>query len=113
MEELSFTQAPEEDEEMKEAIELRDQDELQLKAIKIVRRSLNLIIFGDKGVDRSRVGRTDNVALMALNGQGQCHGVSSTMSAFLYPFTELLGIDLKYRGGFSFTDGENEVSNAV
>ena len=49
-----------------------------------------------------RVGRTDNVAKMAINGQGQCHGLSSTMSAFLYPFIDLLGIDLKYRGGFSF-----------
>ena len=34
------------------------------------------------------------------------------MAAFLYPFTSLLGIDLKYRGGYSFASGES-VSNSI
>ena len=50
------------------------------------------------GLDRSRAARTDCVGKMATNGQGHCHGVASTMAAFLLPLAPLLGIDLKYRG---------------
>eukprot|EP00434_Breviolum_minutum_P024226 symbB.v1.2.021391.t1/scaffold1840.1/size99223/5 len=31
-----------------------------------------------------------------------CHTVSSTMAAFLTPFCQVLGIDMKYRGGYSW-----------
>lgn len=41
-------------------------------------------------------------------GQGNCHGVSSTMAAYLYPFSKMLGIDLKYRGGYSFSKASGE-----
>ena len=50
---------------------------------------------------------------MALFGQGSCHGCSSTMAAFLYPFTTILGIDLKYRGGYSFSGEDTVVTNEI
>eukprot|EP00913_Durusdinium_trenchii_P002627 g2433.t1 len=39
---------------------------------------------------------------MACHGQGHCHTVSSTMAAFLFPFAQVLGLDVKYRGGYSW-----------
>jgi hypothetical protein len=47
-----------------------------------------------------------------LFGQGNCHGCSSIISSFVYPFKDILGIDIRYRGGFSFGAGgpsSNEV----
>ena len=67
-----------------------------------------------KGVDRKRVARTDNAGKLAVIGQGHCHGVSSTMAAFLLPLSPLLGIDLKYRGCYTFHDeGPSVPSYAV
>ena len=34
-----------------------------------------------------------------VHGQGHCHTVSSVMFAIFKPFSRLLGIDLRYRGG--------------
>ena len=45
--------------------------------------------------------------------QGHCHGVSSTMAAFLLPFTKVLGVDLKYRGCYTFQGGKVETNNVV
>jgi hypothetical protein len=39
--------------------------------------------------------------------------VSSAMAAFLYPWQRVLGIDLKYRGGFSFNADDKEGSRAA
>lgn len=78
--------------------------DIQLECIRTIRNCLNIISF-DKGkekiviAERHKVG---NVGKTALFGQGNCHGCSSTMASYLYPFSQLLGIDLKYRGGFSF-----------
>ena len=61
--------------------------------------------------DRQKI---DSIGKMALKGQGNCHGCSSVMGAFLYPFSRILGIDLKYRGGCSFKVEDNEeVKNNV
>ena len=95
-----------------------DIEDWQKLAVKTVRRQLNLISFA-KGVDKGRVGRTDCVGKLAVNGQAQCHGLTSTLIAYLLPFAEMLGLEVKYRGGFSFLTqlkgGEQEirVSNSV
>ena len=87
-------------------------EELQKEAIRKIRGCLNMVTF-QKGVDRKRIARTDNAGKLAVNGQGHCHGVSSTMAAFLLPLAPLLGIDLKYRGCFTFHDGQSGPNNAV
>ena len=66
-----------------------------------MRKCLNLKSFAF-GVDKARIGRTDSVGKMCVNGQGNCHGVSSTMGSVLYAFSGVLGIDVKYRGGYTF-----------
>lgn len=85
---------------------------LQRAAVMTIRKCLNIISFAN-GVDRDRVGRTDDVGILAVNGQGQCHGLSSTMSSYLLVFSSLLGIDLQYRGGTSYGDKSGSLSNAV
>ena len=87
-------------------------EELQKEMIRTVRSCLNMVTF-QRGVDRTRISRTDNAGKLAVNGQGHCHGVSSTMAAFLLPFTTVLGIDLKYRGCYTFHDGLSGPNNAV
>lgn len=92
-------------------------EELQKEAILKIRKKLNLISFA-KDLNRERFGRTDCVGKMGVYGQAQCHGLSSTISAYLYPFHEILGVDLLYRGGSSFLNDfkkmENvEVSNSI
>ena len=57
-------------------------------------------------VERFRVG---SAGKLALHGQGNCHGVSSTMASFLLPFCQSLGIDLKYRGGMSSGQRNNNI----
>lgn len=75
---------------------------LQLQAVEVIRKCLDIITF-QKGLDRGRAcAREDDVAKMACHGQGHCHTVSSTMAGFLYPFCSVLGIDMKYRGGYSW-----------
>lgn len=75
---------------------------LQLKAVEAVRKCLNITTF-QQGLDRSRhSAMCDDIARFACNGQGHCHTVSSTMAAFLYPFSSVLGIDVMYRGGYSW-----------
>ena len=91
---------------------IEDIETQQKEAIITIRSCLNIISFA-KGVDRERIGRTDDLGLLAVNGQGQCHGLSSTMSGYLYPFASLLGIDMQYRGGSSFTNGDGVISSSV
>lgn len=58
--------------------------------MRAVRGCLDIVSFKSwRGVVSSRTGRAENVAKLAIHGQGHCHGVSSTMAAFLYPFTEV------------------------
>ena len=44
---------------------------------------------------------TGTVGRLSLRGQGNCHGCSSVISAYLIHFGPLLGIDVKYRSGYS------------
>eukprot|EP00092_Neocalanus_flemingeri_P015280 GFUD01016516.1.p1 GENE.GFUD01016516.1~~GFUD01016516.1.p1 ORF type:complete len:264 (+),score=59.42 GFUD01016516.1:79-792(+) len=92
-------------------LDFRETDclEMQKEAIRRIRSCLNIVTF-QIGVDRSRLARSDCVGRLAVNGQGHCHGVSSTMAAFLLPVAPLLGIDLKYRGCFTF--GSDNVGKA-
>lgn len=89
---------------------------VQHECIRTVRKCLDIVTFNKGDVkeviaDREKVG---DVGLTALYGQGNCHGCSSTMAAYLYPFQKVLGIDLKYRGGYSFhTDPDLPVKNQV
>eukprot|EP01060_Flectonema_neradi_P001982 TRINITY_DN11209_c0_g1_i1.p1 TRINITY_DN11209_c0_g1~~TRINITY_DN11209_c0_g1_i1.p1 ORF type:complete len:964 (+),score=192.86 TRINITY_DN11209_c0_g1_i1:46-2937(+) len=88
----------------------------QMKCVEAIRGCLNTKTFAE-GLDRNRIGRTDDVTKLACFGQVQCHGASSTMSFFLLPFCESLGIDIKYRGGYTFGPGHSPtiatVSNSV
>ena len=45
---------------------------------------------------------TGTVGKLSLRGQGSCHGCSSVISSYLLHFSKLLGLDIKYRSGFSF-----------
>lgn len=92
-------------------------EDLQKEAILKIRKKLNLISFA-KDLNRDRFGRTDCVGKLGVYGQAQCHGLSSTLSAYLYPFHEILGVDLLYRGGYSFLNDfmkmeDVEVSNYI
>lgn len=88
--------------------------ETQLKCVRAIRSCLDFTTFNkgfEKIVDTER-NKTGSLAKMALFGQGSCHGCSSVMAAFLLPFAQALGIDIKYRGGFHFNRGET-VSNEI
>ncbi len=82
-------------------LDFQNCESIQKKVIITIRRCLNLISFYN-GVDRNRYGRTDCVGKLGVKGQAQCHGLSSTMAAYLLPFSEILGFEILYRGGFSF-----------
>ena len=87
----------------------------QRKCITIIRNALNCTTFAG-GVDRDRIGRTDDIGRLACFGQVQCHGGSSLLAFFLLPFATALGLDLKYRGGYTFGpghDGGTEISDTV
>lgn len=78
-----------------------DPTNIQLECIRVIRSCLNFITFDEGNVkavqyERHRTGTTGKLALF---GQGSCHGCSSVMASFLYPFSNILGIDLKYREG--------------
>ena len=45
---------------------------------------------------------TGHVGKLSLRGQGNCHGCSSVIGSYLYHFAPLLGLDVKYRSGFSY-----------
>jgi len=87
-----------------------------LECVRAIRKCLNIITF-NKGDEKEVIAereKTGDVGATALFGQGNCHGCSSTMAAYLNPFRRVLGIDLKYRGGYSFhTDAHLPVKNQV
>jgi len=90
--------------------------ETQKECVRVVRKCLDIVSF-NKGNEKIVIAdreKTGDVGLTAINGQGNCHGCSSTMAAYFYPFQKILGIDLKYRGGYSFhTDAHLPVKNNV
>ena len=83
---------------------------LQKEAIITIRKSLNLISFC-KGVIKERYGKTDCIGKLGINGQAQCHGLSSTICGYLLPFCDILGIEILYRGGISFVSSLNAFNN--
>ena len=89
---------------------------VQMECVRVIRACLNATTFAE-GLDRTRVGRTDDVGRLAGYGQVQCHGGSSLTAFFLAPFADALGLDVKYRGGYTFGPGHNPsracVSNDV
>jgi len=99
--------------------ELNTLEDVQRHCVVAIRGCLDLITFqrGENGVLKE--GRTrdrqrycgDNATQFALHGQGHCHTVSSVMGAFLYPWQDVLQIDLQFRGGWHF--GEKLRNDAV
>lgn len=90
----------------------------QIKCVEAIRKCLDFTTFNketgngvEKVVDKERY-KTGKVAKLALFGQGNCHGCSSLMACFLLPFQDLLGIDVKYRGGCHYSPGQ-AVNNDV
>eukprot|EP00927_Polykrikos_kofoidii_P049380 TRINITY_DN43444_c0_g1_i1.p1 TRINITY_DN43444_c0_g1~~TRINITY_DN43444_c0_g1_i1.p1 ORF type:complete len:973 (+),score=143.50 TRINITY_DN43444_c0_g1_i1:171-2921(+) len=84
---------------------------LQREAVKVFRRHLNVTCLYD-GVDRQRFSTGDAEKLMTF-GCCHCHGLTSIMAAALLPFSQLLGIDVRYTGGFHAQDSDLEVNNDV
>lgn len=101
---------------------LEECERLQCEAVAAIRGCLDLNTFqrddqnrlvanGERFRDRDRY-CGDDAARFAVHGQGHCHTVSSVMAAFLSVWQKALGIDLKYRGGFAFSDDTAEVSDS-
>eukprot|EP00854_Cymbomonas_tetramitiformis_P010583 gene10583-12519_t len=93
-------------------------ERLQCEAVAAIRGCLDLNTFqrddrnrlvanGERFRDRDRY-CGDDAARFAVHGQGHCHTVSSVMAVFLSAWQKALGIDLKYRGGFAFSDESAE-----
>lgn len=83
---------------------------LQRRAVLAIRSCLDITTFQRDEDDALHGGKQrratsryckDSAARFAQHGQGHCHTCASVMAAFLYPWTTLLGIDLRYRGGMS------------
>ena len=83
---------------------------MQRKAIRVVRACLDIDTFqqanGDRGRDRNKY-YGNRIEKLAVGGQGHCHTVSSVMASYLWPFSKALLIDVKYRGGFTFSREED------
>eukprot|EP01063_Lacrimia_lanifica_P015980 TRINITY_DN22617_c0_g1_i1.p1 TRINITY_DN22617_c0_g1~~TRINITY_DN22617_c0_g1_i1.p1 ORF type:complete len:987 (+),score=246.95 TRINITY_DN22617_c0_g1_i1:49-3009(+) len=79
---------------------------VQQACVEAVRKCLNTTVFAD-GLDRTRISRTDDLGKIAAYGQVQCHGGSSVLAFFLLPFAKALGVDVKYRGGYTFGSGHD------
>uniref|UniRef100_A0A0G4G145 Kinesin motor domain-containing protein n=1 Tax=Chromera velia CCMP2878 TaxID=1169474 RepID=A0A0G4G145_9ALVE len=89
--------------------------EIQLECVRTIRKCLELTTFqqddGGRSRDTTRYCK-DDAALFASYGQGHCHTVSSVTCSFLLPWSRLLGIDVKYRGGWTFYgDGGSPVED--
>lgn len=77
---------------------------LQVKAIHVIRDCLDFIAnnVGDEKIMHKDRPTTGTVGKISLHGQGSCHGCSSVVGSYLYHFSSLLGLDVKYRSGYSF-----------
>jgi hypothetical protein len=51
---------------------------------------------------KNDLANTVDAAKLATYGIGHCHGLSSVMAALLLPFCHVLGIYVRYCGGFHF-----------
>ncbi len=76
----------------------------QLAAIRTIRKCLDFIAnnVGDVKTMHADRATTGNVGKLSLRGQGNCHGCSSVIASYLTYFSEVLGLDVKYRSGFSY-----------
>ena len=78
--------------------------EKQQEAIRVIRSCLDFHgnnVGSEKIMDPTRA-TTGHVGKLSLHGQGNCHGCSSVIGSYLYHFAPLLGLDVKYRSGFSY-----------
>ena len=77
--------------------------EVQCEAIKAIRSCLDFIAnnVGEEKIMHADRATTGHVGRLSLRGQGSCHGCSSVMGSYLYHFAPLLGLDVKYRSGYS------------
>jgi len=88
-----------------------DVHNVQCEAVEIMRRCVNMNTFQDSDGDRSRDRSRycgDDIGRFLIRGQGHCHTVSSVFAAVLFAFSSVLGIDVKYRGGFTFYGGKDK-----
>ena len=55
------------------------------------------------GLDKHRFGAQCFAACeLSVYGIGHCHGLSSIFAACLYPLSPILGVYVRYTGGFHF-----------
>ena len=99
--EMAFKLAP-----LVDSLDFNSQDchQKQIQAISIIRSCLDFHgnnVGSEKIMDPSRA-TTGTVGKLSLHGQGNCHGCSSVIGSYLYHFGPLLGLDVKYRSGFSY-----------
>lgn len=61
---------------------------VQIECVRVIRKCLDIVTFnkGDEKIVIADREKTGDVGLTALYGQGNCHGCSSTMAAYFYPF---------------------------
>lgn len=93
---------------LKDGTDLLD---LQKQAVLAIRRHLNVTCLYD-AVDRQRFAKGEVEKLMTF-GCCHCHGLTSIMAAAMLPFSEVLGIDMRYTGGYHVHAGDLEVHNDV
>ena len=110
--EMAFKLAP-----IIETLDFTKEDaiEHQIKAIHVIRNCLDFIAnnVGNEKIMHPDRPTTGEVGKISLHGQGSCHGCSSVVGSYLYHFAPLLGLDVKYRSGFSFHDVPGEHIHAT
>jgi len=76
----------------------------QLACLRTIRGCLDYIAnnVGEEKIMHAHRATTGTVGKISLRGQGNCRGCSSTFGSYMYHFAPLLGIDLKYRAGYSY-----------
>ena len=109
--EMSFKLAP-----LIERLDFRDPEgayQVQVEAIKVVRSCLDFIAnnVGKEKIMHPDRAVTGTVGKISLKGQGSCHGCSSVIASYLYHFAPLLGLDVKYRSGYSFKKAADDKIN--
>ena len=79
--------------------------EKQLACIRMIRSCLDYIAnnVGKEKIMHTSRATTGTAGKISLRGQGNCRGCSSTMGSYLYHFAPLLGLDIKYRAGYSYS----------
>ena len=79
--------------------------DVQIRAIKVIRSCCDFIAnnVGTEKIMHPDRATTGTVGRISLKGQGNCHGCSSVIGSYLYHFAPLLGLDVKYRSGYSFS----------